>query len=219
MNFTNEFTKFSKDLGLNDSQINHQISMITPHIVEERTKNVAIMSVFDRLMQDRIIFFGGPVTDPVANVVIAQLLFLENLDSKKDITMYLNSPGGSVQAGLGIYDTMNMISPDVVTVNVGMSASMGAVLLSSGQKGKRYTLKHSRTMIHQPLGGTQGKATDMEIQMEEMKKLRKELYDILSINTGKSFEQIEKDCNNGDKWFTGQEAVEYGLVDEVVTKK
>jgi ATP-dependent Clp protease protease subunit len=219
MNFTNEFTKFSKDLGLNDSQINHQISMITPHIVEERTKNVAIMSVFDRLMQDRIIFFGGPVTDPVANVVIAQLLFLENLDSKKDITMYLNSPGGSVQAGLGIYDTMNMINPDVVTVNVGMSASMGAVLLSSGQKGKRYTLKHSRTMIHQPLGGTQGKATDMEIQMEEMKKLRKELYDILSINTGKSFEQIEKDCNNGDKWFTGQEAVEYGLVDEVVTKK
>jgi ATP-dependent Clp protease protease subunit len=218
MNFTSEFRKFSKDLGLNDQQINHQISMITPHIVEERTKNVAIMSVFDRLMQDRVIFFGGVVSDPVANVVIAQLLFLENLDSKKDITIYINSPGGSVQAGLGIYDTMNMINPDIVTVNVGMSASMGAILLSSGKKGKRYTLKHARTMIHQPLGGAQGQARDMEIQMEEMKKFRTELYNILSENTGKSFEQIYADCDR-DNWMTGQEAVNYGLVDEVIVKK
>jgi len=219
MNFTNEFTKFSKDLGLNEKEINSEISMMTPHIVEEREKRFAIMSVFDRLMMDRTIFFGGPVTDTAANVIIAQLLFLENLDHKKDIIMYINSPGGSVQAGLAIYDTMNWISPDVQTINVGMSASMGAVLLSSGQKGKRFSLKHSRTMIHQPLGGTQGKATDMEIQMEEMKKLRKELYDILSINTGKSYEQIAEDCNNGDKWFTGQEAVEYGLVDGLILKK
>jgi ATP-dependent Clp protease protease subunit len=218
MNFTSEFKSFSKELGVTDSQFNGIVTMMTPHIVEERTKNVAIMSVFDRLMQDRIIFFGGAVTDPVANVLVAQLLFLENLDSKKEITMYINSPGGGVQAGLAIYDTMNIISPDVVTINVGMAASMGAVLLSSGAKGKRYTLRHSRTMIHQPLGGAQGQASDMEIQINEMRKLRKELYNILSENTGKTFEQIEKDCDR-DNWMTGEEAVTYGLVDEVIKKK
>jgi ATP-dependent Clp protease protease subunit len=218
MNFTSEFKSFSKELGVTDSQFNGIVTMMTPHIVEERTKNVAIMSVFDRLMQDRIIFFGGAVTDQVANVLVAQLLFLENLDSKKEITMYINSPGGGVQAGLAIYDTMNIISPDVVTINVGMAASMGAVLLSSGAKGKRYTLRHSRTMIHQPLGGAQGQASDMEIQINEMRKLRKELYNILSENTGKTFEQIEKDCDR-DNWMTGEEAVTYGLVDEVIKKK
>jgi ATP-dependent Clp protease protease subunit len=175
------------------------------------------MDVFSRLMMDRIIFLGVPVDDYVANIIQAQLLFLESVDPKKDIQIYLNTPGGSVYAGLGIYDTMQYIAPDVATICTGMAASMGAVLLCAGAPGKRTALKHSRILIHQPMGGAQGQATDIEITTREILKLKKELYDIISQHSGQTFEKIEKDSDR-DYWMTALEAKEYGMIDEVLVR-
>jgi ATP-dependent Clp protease protease subunit len=191
---------------------------ISPTIIEERQMNVASMDVFSRLMMDRIIFLGVPINDYVANIIQAQLLFLESVDAKKDILIYLNSPGGGVYAGLGIYDTMQYINPDVSTICTGMAASMGAVLLCAGAKGKRTALKHSRIMIHQPLGGAHGQASDIEITANEIKKLKNELYAIISEHTGKSFDDVWKDSDR-DFWMTSAEAKEYGMIDEVLKKK
>jgi ATP-dependent Clp protease protease subunit len=179
--------------------------------------NVASMDVFSRLMMDRIIFLGVGINDHVANIIQAQLLFLESVDAKKDIQIYLNSPGGGVYAGLGIYDTMQYISPDVATICTGMAASMGAVLLCAGEAGKRTALKHSRVMIHQPMGGAQGQATDMEITVKEILKLKTELYEIISNHSGKSVKQVEKDSDR-DYWMRAQEAKDYGMIDEVLIK-
>ncbi|MBP9132990.1 MAG: ATP-dependent Clp protease proteolytic subunit [Saprospiraceae bacterium] len=189
----------------------------TPTVIEERQMNVVGMDVFSRLMMDRIIFMGVPVNDYVANVIQAQLLFLESTDPKRDIQMFINSPGGSVINGLGIYDTMQYVTPDVATICTGLAASMGAVLLAAGKKGKRTCLYHSRVMIHQPLGGMEGQVSDMEISYKLIKKMQKELYDILSVHTGKDYESIERDCDR-DNWMTSNEAKEYGLVDEVLDK-
>ncbi len=191
---------------------------ITPYIIEERQLNVAQMDVFSRLMMDRIIFLGTGINDQVANIIQAQLLFLESVDPKKDIQIYLNSPGGEVYAGLGIYDTMQYIVPDVATICTGMAASFGAVLLCAGAKGKRSALTHSRVMIHQPLGGAQGQASDMEIVINEIRKLKKELYDIISHHTGQPFEKIEQDSDR-DHWMVAAEAKEYGIIDEVLVRK
>jgi ATP-dependent Clp protease protease subunit len=193
------------------------IGNFTPSVIEERPMNVAAMDVFSRLMMDRIIFMGVPVNDYVANVIQAQLLFLQSTDHKKDITMYINSPGGSVIAGMGIYDTMQYVTPDVSTVCIGMAASMGAVLLSSGAKGKRLALKHSRVMIHQPSGGMQGQFSDMEISYNLIKDLKGELYQVLADNCGKTVDQIEADSDR-DKWMISSAAVEYGLIDKVITR-
>ena len=190
----------------------------TPQVIEERQMNVVGMDVFSRLMMDRIIFMGVPVSDYVANVIQAQLLFLESTDPKRDIQMFINSPGGSVIAGMGIYDTMQYVSPDVATICTGLAASMGAVLLSAGKNGKRTCLPHSRVMIHQPSGGMQGQFTDMEISYKLIKQLRNELYEIMATHTGKKFDQIEKDSDR-DNWMTATEAKEYGLVDEVLDRK
>ena len=193
------------------------ITGFTPQIIEERQMNVASMDVFSRLMMDRIIFMGVPVNDYVANVIQAQLLFLEGVDPKRDIQMFINSPGGSVIAGMGIYDTMQYVSPDVGTICTGLAASMAAVLLTAGTKGKRTCLEHSRVMIHQPSGGMQGQFTDMEISYNLIKQLRKELYDILAHHSGKTFKEIEKDSER-DKWMTANEAKTYGLIDEVLDR-
>jgi ATP-dependent Clp protease protease subunit len=192
-------------------------SYISPTIIEERQLNIAQMDVFSRLMMDRIIFLGLPVDDYVANVIQAQLLYLDSADPGKDIQIYFNSPGGSVHAGLGIYDTMQYINSDVATICTGMAASMAAVLLCAGTKGKRSALKHSRVMIHQPMGGTQGQASDIEITTREIIKLRNELYTIIANHSGKKFEDVEKDSDR-DHWMTGQEALEYGMIDEVLTR-
>ncbi|MEZ4917270.1 MAG: ATP-dependent Clp protease proteolytic subunit [Chitinophagales bacterium] len=192
--------------------------MITPNIIEERKMNAVAMDVFSRLMMDRIIFLGVPINDDVANIITAQLLFLESLDSKSDVQIYINSPGGGVYAGLGIYDTMQYINPDVATICTGMAASMGAVLLTAGTKGKRTALKHSRVMIHQPLGGAGGKASDVQITINEIRKIKKELYDILSEHSGQPYEKIEKDSDR-DYWMRAEEAKEYGLIDEVLIRK
>ena len=189
----------------------------TPSVIEERQLNVTQMDVFSRLMMDRVIFLGVGVDDYVANVIQAQLLFLTSLDPNQPIQMYINSPGGSVTAGLGIYDTMQYVSPRVSTICTSMAASMSAVLLSSGEKGHRVGLPHSRIMIHQPAGGMQGQVSDMSITYDLFKSLQKELYEILSSRTGKTYEQIEKDCDR-DYWMTAKEAVEYGLIDEVLNK-
>lgn len=191
---------------------------LTPYIMEERRMNVAQMDVFSRLMMDRIIFLGTGIDDQVANIVTAQLLFLESADPSKDIQIYINSPGGSVYAGLGIYDTMQIIKPDVATICTGMAASMGAVLLVAGQKGKRSALRHSRVMIHQPSGGAQGVATDMEINLREMLKLKKELYDIISFHSGQDFDWVEK-ASERDFWMTSYEAKDHGMIDEVLERK
>lgn len=193
------------------------IQGFTPTVIEERQMNIAAMDVFSRLMMDRIIFMGVPVNDYVANVIQAQLLFLESVDPKRDIQMFINSPGGSVIAGLGIYDTMQYVSPDVGTICTGMAASMGAVLLAAGTKGKRTCLYHSRVMIHQPLGGMQGQVSDMEISYRLIKDMQKELYDILAHHTGQSYETIEKDCDR-DNWMVASEAKKYGLIDEVLSR-
>jgi ATP-dependent Clp protease, protease subunit len=195
-----------------------QIKGFTPQVIEERSLNIVGMDVFSRLMMDRIIFMGVPVNDYVANVIQAQLLFLESTDNKRDIQMFINSPGGSVIDGMGIYDTMQYVAPDVATICTGMAASMGAVLLCAGKKGKRTCLPHARVMIHQPSGGMQGQFTDMEISYNLIKQLRKELYDILAHHAGKTFEEIEKDSER-DNWMTSYEAKEYGLVDEVLDKR
>jgi len=188
---------------------------ISPTIIEERQLNIATMDVFSRLMMDRIIFLGVPIDDYVANIIQAQLLFLESVDSKRDIQIYLNTPGGSVYAGLGIYDTMQYIAPDVATICTGMAASMGAVLLCAGQKGKRTALKHSRILIHQPMGGTEGQASDIEITTREILKLKKELYEIIALHSGQSMKKIEKDGDR-DYWMTSEEAKAYGMLDEVL---
>ncbi len=194
------------------------IQSMTPYIVEERKLNVAQMDVFSRLMMDRVIFLGTPIEDQVANIVQAQLLFLQSSDSVKDIQIYVNSPGGDVYAGLGIYDTMQIIEPDVATICTGMAASMAAVLLCAGVKNKRSALKHSRIMIHQPIGGTQGQASDIEITVREILKLKKELYEIISKHSGVSIEKIENDSDR-DYWMTSKEAKEYGMIDEVLEGK
>ena len=190
---------------------------ISPTIIEERQMNIATMDVFSRLMMDRIIFLGVPINDYVANIIQAQLLFLESVDAKKDILIYLNTPGGSVYAGLGIYDTMQYINCDVSTICTGMAASMGAVLLCAGAKGKRTALKHSRVMIHQPLGGAHGQASDIEITANEIKKLKTELYEIISKHTGQKFDKVWADGDR-DFWMKSDEAKDYGMIDEVLQK-
>jgi len=217
-----DFQKYAvKSLGMSSASLHKFQSIynnyISPTIIEERNLNVASMDVFSRLMIDRIIFCGLPIDDYVANVIQAQLLYLDSSDNKKDIQIYFNTPGGSVYAGLGIYDTMQYVNCDVSTICTGMAASMGAVLLTAGTKGKRSALPHSRVMIHQPIGGAQGQTTDMEITMKEMLKLKKELYEILAYHSGKSYKTIEKDCDR-DHWMTAEEAKEYGMIDEVLTK-
>ena len=223
MDYGKEFEKYAtKHRGISSLHLNEFSSMhgnyISPTIIEERQMNVASMDVFSRLMMDRIIFLGVPINDYVANVIQAQLLFLESVDAKKDILIYLNSPGGGVYAGLGIYDTMQYITPDVSTICTGMAASMGAVLLCAGEKGKRTALKHSRVMIHQPLGGAQGQASDIEITAKEIQKLKKELYEIISAHSGKSYDEVWKDRDR-DYWMTSKEAKEYGMMDERLEKK
>ena len=204
--------------GLTFDKYVERVESMTRAVIEERPTNFREIDVFSRLMMDRIIFLGMTVEENISNIITAQLLFLESTDSKKDILLYINSPGGSVYAGLGIYDTMQYVSPDVATICTGMAASMGAVLLSGGTKGKRSALKHSRIMIHQPSGGMQGQASDMEITLKQMQELRKDLYNILSHHTGKSYEQIQKDSDR-DKWMRAAEAKDYGIIDEVLIKK
>jgi ATP-dependent Clp protease protease subunit len=221
-----EFKKFAVGhLGMNSMHLDKymeqsvpNVSGFTPQVIEERQMNIVGMDVFSRLMMDRIIFMGVPVNDYVANVIQAQLLFLESTDPKRDIQMFINSPGGSVIAGMGIYDTMQYVSPDVATICTGLAASMGAVLLCAGKEGKRTCLPHARVMIHQPSGGMQGQFTDMEISYKLIKQLRNELYEIMAHHTGKTFDEIEKDSDR-DNWMTAKEARDYGLVDEVLSRK
>ncbi len=222
MNTKDEFKKYATGhLGISSLNLDRYQSVynsyISPTIIEERQLNVASMDVFSRLMMDRIIFLGAPIDDYVANIIQGQLLFLESSDPTKDIILYFNTPGGSVHAGLGIYDTMQYINPDIATICTGMAASMGAVLLAGGTKGKRMALKHSRIMIHQPMGGAQGQATDMEIQVKEIQKLKGELYQILANHTGNTFKKIEKDSDR-NYWMTSEEAKEYGMIDEILVR-
>ena len=218
---TSEFQKYAtKHLGMNSLALDQYItknSIISPTILEERQLNVSQMDVFSRLMMDRIIFLGSEIDDYVANVIQAQLLFLDTSDPGKDISIYINSPGGSVQAGLGIYDTMQIINSNVATICTGMAASMAAVLLVAGEKGKRSALKHSRVMIHQPMGGMRGQASDMEINYKQIMILRDELYQIISEHSGQSFEKIMKDSDR-DYWMTSAEALDYGMIDRILTK-
>ncbi len=228
MNFGTEFRKFAvHHMGLNgltvDGYVKHAVQNqtvenMTRSVIEERPMNFREVDVFSRLMADRIIFMGLPVDDNIANIVVAQLLFLESSDPRKDILMYLNSPGGSVYAGMGIYDTMQYVRPDVATVCTSLAASMGAVLLAGGAPGKRAALPHARVMIHQPSGGAQGQSVDMEITLREMVALRGDLYEILAKHSGKTVEQIEKDSDR-DKWMRAEEAKEYGLIDEVLRRE
>lgn len=198
-----------------DSYSSHLVTALTPNIIEERPMNVAVMDVYSRLMMDRIIFLGYPINDEVANIVTAQLLFLDSTDRTRDINMYINSPGGSVYGGLGVYDTMQYVSPDVATICIGVAASMASVLLAAGTEGKRAALKHARVMMHQPSGSIGGQASDIEITVNEIRKIKTELYDVISYHSGKSVKQIEKDFDR-DHWMTANEAKAYGLVDEVL---
>jgi ATP-dependent Clp protease protease subunit len=218
-----EFEKFAYSTRRISSAAVHdyanlQSAYVSPTIIEERQLNVAQMDVFSRLMMDRIIFLGAPINDDVANIIQAQLLFLETADPDRDIQIYINSPGGSVSAGLGIYDTMQLITPDVATICTGLAASMGAVLLTAGTEGKRAALPHSRIMIHQPLGGVQGQASDIEITAREIMRTKQELYEILSHHSGVAIEKIAADADR-DYWLRADEAKEYGLIDEVLTKR
>lgn len=236
MNFGKEFEKYAvKHKGISsntlDSYMKHNIpnavasippsggaggaTNLTPNIIEERPMNIAVMDVYSRLMMDRIIFLGYPINDEVANIVTAQLLFLESTDRSRDIQMYINCPGGGVYAGLGMYDTMQFITPDIATICTGMAASMGQVLMCAGTKGKRTALKHSRIMMHQPSAGAGGQASDIEITVNEVKKVKQELYEITAFHTGQSVEKVAADSNR-DYWMTSTEAKEYGLVDEVL---
>ncbi len=215
---TDEFEKYAvKHRGIASTTLNGYVTSMTPYIIEERQLNVAQMDVFSRLMMDRIIFLGTAINDQVANIIQAQLLFLESVDSKKDIQIYLNSPGGGVYAGLGIYDTMQYINCDVATICTGMAASMRAVLLCAGAKGKRSALQHARVMIHQPMGGAEGQASDIEITAREILKLKKELYEIISQHSGQDFDKVEKDGDR-DYWLRAEEAKEYGMIDELLVK-
>jgi len=223
MDFGKEFEKYAvKHKGINSAHVGSYINSvygnyISPTIIEERQLNVATMDVFSRLMMDRIIFMGVAINDYVANIIQAQLLFLESADAKRDIQIYVNSPGGSVYAGLGIYDTMQYIGPDVATICTGMAASMAAVLMCAGTKGKRTALKHARIMIHQPMGGAEGQASDIEITAREIQKLKKELYEIISVHSGKPYDEVWKDSDR-DYWMTAEESKEYGMIDEVLLK-
>lgn len=218
MNYGNEFKKYAtKHHGINSLYYDKLVSSVTPYIIEERQLNVAQMDVFSRLMMDRIIFLGTAIDDYVANVIQAQLLFLESVDASKDISIYINSPGGGVYAGLGMYDTMQFIKPDVATICTGMAASMAAVLMCAGTKGKRSALPHSRIMIHQPLGGTQGQASDIEITTREIVKLKGELYAIISNHSGQTLKKVEKDSDR-DYWMKADEAKEYGMIDEILKR-
>ncbi|MDE6301324.1 MAG: ATP-dependent Clp endopeptidase proteolytic subunit ClpP [Muribaculaceae bacterium] len=222
-----DFRNFAvKGMGLNGLALDQYTSAVSnvitsnyinPSIIEERQLNVAQMDVFSRLMMDRIIFLGTEVNDYTANVIQAQLLYLDSADPGKDVSIYINSPGGSVYAGLGIYDTMQYISSDVATICTGMAASMAAVLLVAGQKGKRFALRHSRVMIHQPMGGAQGQASDIEITAREIQKLKHELYTIISDHSGQPFDKVERDSDR-DYWMTAEEAKNYGMIDQVLIK-
>lgn len=215
----NEFQKFALSQGISSLNLHRYQSIVdgyvSPTIIEERSLNVAQMDVFSRLMMDRIIFLGAPIDDTVANIIQAQLLFLETANPEQDIQIYLNSPGGSVSAGLGIYDTMQLVAPEVSTICTGMAASMAAVLLTAGAKGKRSALPHSRVMIHQPMGGVQGQASDIEITAREILKYKSELYEILAHHSGQPIEKIEADADR-DYWMRAEEAKAYGLIDEVL---
>src|SRR3972149_7408008 len=220
MSILDDFGKYAKSKrGISSLNLHRYTSIygsyISPTIIEERQLNVAQMDVFSRLMMDRIIFLGLPIDDFVANVIQAQLLYLDSADPGKDIQIYFNTPGGAVHAGLGIYDTMQYVTCDIATICTGMAASMGAVLLCAGAKGKRSALKHSRIMIHQPVGGAQGQATDIEITAREILKLKKELYEIIAKHSGNELERVEKDSDR-DFWMTSREALEYGMIDEVL---
>ena len=220
MNTGKEFEKYAvKHRGISsntlDAYIKHNVTNLTPNIIEERPMNVAVMDVYSRLMMDRIIFLGYPVNDEVANIITAQLLFLESTDRTRDVQLYINSPGGGVYAGLGLYDTMQFVNPDVATICTGIAASMAAVLMTAGAPGKRSALKHSRIMMHQPSAGAAGQASDVAITVNEVRKIKQELYDILSNHTGQSVEKIAKDSNR-DFWMTAPEAKDYGLIDEVL---
>jgi ATP-dependent Clp protease protease subunit len=222
MSNSDDFGKYSRSKFGISSLTLHRFSSIwgsyiSPTIIEERQLNVASMDVFSRLMMDRIIFLGLPVDDYVANIIQAQLLYLDSSDPGKDIQIYFNTPGGSVSAGLGIYDTMQYISADIATICTGMAASMGAVLLTAGTKGKRSALKHSRIMIHQPMGGVEGPASDIEIQAREILKLKRELYEIIALHSGNPVDKVEKDSDR-DHWMTSQEAKDYGMIDEILEK-
>jgi ATP-dependent Clp protease protease subunit len=227
MNYQKEFRDFAvKGQGINSLTLESYRKSVTtpigmtPMIIEERQLNATVLSVFDRLMMDRIIFLGTGINDQVSNIVQAQILFLESVDAKRDIQIYLNSPGGSVYSGLGIYDTMQFATPDISTICTGMAASMGAVLMCAGTKGKRYALPHSRVMIHQPMGGNEGgtQASDMEITLKQINLLKKELYEIISTHSGQPFKKVQKDSDR-DYWMTAQEAKEYGMIDEILTRK
>jgi len=218
-NLGKEFKKYAvKHHGISSLDLYRLESSMTPYIIEERQLNVAQMDVFSRLMMDRIIFLGTAITDQVANIIQAQLLFLESTDPAKDIQLYINSPGGVVYSGLGVYDTMQYVKPDVATICTGVAASMAAILLAAGAKGKRSALPHSRVMIHQPLGGVQGQASDIEITAREILRLKDELYQILSKHTGQPIEKIEDDADR-DYWMRADEALEYGMIDEVLTRE
>ena len=219
MNYSKEFKKFAiGHRGISSTYYDTIISSMTPYIMEERHLNVTQMDVFSRLMMDRIIFLGTDVNSQVANIIQAQLLFLESVDAHKDIQIYINSPGGEVYSGLGIYDTMQFIKPDVATICTGLAASMAAVLLCAGAKGKRSALPHSRVMIHQPSGGAQGVASDMEINLKEMLKLKNELYEIIAKHSKQPFAKVYKDSER-DYWMIAREAKEYGMIDEVLERK
>jgi ATP-dependent Clp protease, protease subunit len=218
-----DFSKYARSKkGMSSLSLHKYASIysnyISPTIIEERQLNIASMDVFSRLMMDRIIFLGLPIDDYVANIIQAQLLYLDSTDPGKDIQLYFNTPGGSVYAGLGIYDTMQYISADVATICTGMAASMGAILLTAGTKGKRSALKHSRVMIHQPMGGAEGNASDIEITAREIMKLKKELYQIIALHSGNTMEKVEKDADR-DYWMTSEEAKEYGMIDEILQKQ
>lgn len=204
--------------GLTFDKYVEKVENMTRSVIEERPTNFREIDVFSRLIMDRIIFLGMGIEENIANIITAQLLFLESVDSKNDILLYINSSGGSVYAGLGIYDTMQYVSPNVATICTGMAASMAAILLAGGTKNKRSALKHSRVMIHQPSGGMQGQSTDMEITLKQMQELRKDLYNILANHTGKSFNEIQKDSDR-DKWMRADEAKKYGIIDEILIRK
>ncbi|TND07456.1 MAG: ATP-dependent Clp protease, protease subunit [Bacteroidetes bacterium] len=219
----NEFRKYAtKHQGISsltyDTYMSAVTKSMTPMIIEERQLHGTAISVFDRLMMDRIIFMGTAIYDQIANIIQAQLLFLESADPKKDIQIYINSPGGSVYAGLGIYDTMQIVQPNIATICTGMAASMGAVLMCAGEKGKRTALSHARIMIHQPLGGAEGQASDIEITAREIGKLKKELYDIIAFHSGQTYEKVWQDSDR-DYWMTAQESKDYGMIDEILTNR
>jgi ATP-dependent Clp protease protease subunit len=219
MNYQKEFKKFATQKhGINSMYFDKIVSNVTPYIIEERQLNMTQMDVFSRLMMDRIIFLGAAIDDYVANIIQAQLLFLESVDSNKDISIYINSPGGGVYAGLGIYDTMQFIKPEINTICTGMAASMAAVLMCAGQKGKRSALPHSRIMIHQPLGGAQGQASDIEITAREILKLKKELFEIIAKHSNQTLEKVTQDSDR-DYWMKADEAKKYGMIDEILVRK